>query len=319
MTNDSMVSAGIDVSKDKIDVAVHPGGLHRVLPYTEAGLRLLDAFLLEQAVTRVGFEASGGYEWRLLVHLRAGSIPAARLQPAQVKAFIRSGLQRAKNDVLDARAIAAFTAQLAELPPLPAAELDDFADYLTYIEQLEDQMALLKTTLESTQLPRLQGLIRADIARLALRREEEMASLVTALSLKAERARALELLTSIKGIGTRTALAILVRLPEIGHLSREEAAALAGLAPFDDDSGKRHGNRHIQGGRARLRKSLFMSAFTASRWNPTLKTFYQGLRARGKSHVSATIATARKLIILANAVVERNTPWTPIHSKTKPA
>jgi transposase len=102
-----------------------------------------------------------------------------------------------------------------------------------------------------------------------------------------------------------------VRLPEIGSLSREEAAALAGLAPYDDDSGKRRGLRHIHGGRQRLRKSLFMAAFSAAGWNPGLKAFYQRLRSRGKSHVCATVATARKLIILANAVLRRGTEWTP--------
>lgn len=310
MTQSSMVSAGIDVSKDKIDVAVHPGGAHRVFAYTAAGLRMLDGFLVAQGVVRVGFEASGGYEWRLLVHLRAGPIPAARLQPAQIKAFRRSRLQRAKNDALDAQVIAAFTAQLAAIPPLPVAELDDLAGYLTYIEQLEAQIASLKTTLEATRIDRLRALIQADIADLAARRKDEIDRLVAAVAQAAPRARALDLLTSIKGVGVRTALAILVRLPEIGHLSRGEAAALAGLAPYDDDSGRRHGQRHIHGGRARLRKSLFMSAFTATQWNPPLKAFYQGLRNRGKSHVSATIATARKLIILANAIVERDTPWT---------
>ena len=313
-TTAAVVAAGIDVSKAKLDVAIHPGGTHRVFAYTAEGLALLDGFLAEQRVARVGFEASGGYEWRLLVHLRAGRIPSARLQPAQVKAFIRSGLRRAKNDRLDARAIAAFTAQLAHLPALPAAERDDVADYLTYLEQLEDQIALLKTTLETTRLPRLKAQIAADVDRLAARRLAEIAALETRLSANPDCRRTLTLLTSIKGIGLRTALAILVRLPEIGQLSREEAAALAGLAPYDDDSGKRRGLRHIHGGRQRLRKSLFMSAFSASRWNPGLKAFYDGLRARGKSHVCATVATARKLIILANAVVHRGTEWTPLSS-----
>jgi transposase len=116
---------------------------------------------------------------------------------------------------------------------------------------------------------------------------------------------------SIPGIGERTALALIIRMPELGCISREEAAALAGLAPFDDDSGKHRGQRHIAGGRGRLRRSLFAAALPAAfRWNKALIVLYARLVADGKAHKPALIACARKLLIYANTVVQRGTPWT---------
>ncbi len=116
---------------------------------------------------------------------------------------------------------------------------------------------------------------------------------------------------SVPGLGERTALALIIRMPELGRVSREHAAALAGLAPFDDDSGKHKGERHIAGGRRRLRRSLFAAALPAAfRWNKALIELYARLIARGKAHNEALIACARKLLIYANTVVQRGTPWT---------
>jgi transposase len=114
----------------------------------------------------------------------------------------------------------------------------------------------------------------------------------------------------VPGIGERTALALIIRMPELGQLSREEAAALAGLAPYDDDSGKHRGPRHIAGGRARLRRSLYAAALPAAfRWNRALIDLYRRLHAKGRSHKAALIACARKLVVYANTVVARGTPW----------
>ncbi len=313
MIDHSMICAGIDVSKTRLDIAIHPGGAHLSVAYDAAGLKHLDAFVAGQGVARIGFEASGGYEWLLLAHLRGGPVEAARLQPAQVRAFARSRLRHAKNDRLDAAQIAAFTASLDELPPLPDTRFDALNAELTYLEQLEEQIVMLKTMAETTRVARLKRLHERDIARLERRRDAHMTLTAATLAGDAALARRLDLLISIKGIGLRTALALVIRLPELGSVSREEIASLVGVAPFDDDSGARKGRRHVRAGRARLRKSIFMAAFCATRWNPDLKAFYEGLRARGKNHLSATIAVARKLVILANAVVARGTPWTPQH------
>lgn len=311
MTDLSICSAGIDVSKAKLDVAVYPGGAQACVDYTAEGLKELDCFLERHGVRRVGFEATGGYEWRLLLHLRPkAAIQAARFQPVQVKAFARSRLRRAKNDRLDALLIAAFTASLPEMPALPHPGMDGLTGHLTYIEQIEDRTAALKTMLEACLDARIRKLHQADIKTLEKRRARELQRLMASLDALPDMADKLKLLTSIPGIGERTAVALLVRMPELGNLSREQAAALAGVAPYDNDSGARSGKRSIAGGRQRLRKSLFLAAFSAAQWNPALKAFYLRLKARGKHHLAAVIATARKLVILANSILARGTPWT---------
>lgn len=303
--------AGIDVSKAKLDAVVMPGGEHLVVAYTKQGLKELDAFLARHKVERIGFEASGGYERRLLEHLRAGSIPAVRVQPRQVRAFGTSKLRRAKNDRLDARLIALFTASLERLPPLPEPLTIELAEHLTYIEQLEDRLVLARTCLETTRNPRLRSLHKAEITRLETRREAELMRLAKAVEASGELARRLARVCSIKGIGLRTGLALVIRIPELGSMSREEVAALSGLAPYDNDSGKKTGRRHISGGRPRLRTSLFMAGFSATQWNPDIRAFYERLRAKGKHHLTALVAAMRKLVILANTVVARDTDWQP--------
>ena len=314
MTDDKTIicCAGIDVAKDKLDVALWPCGTHAVFAYSGAGLAELDRFLAAHKVGRIGFEASGGYERRLLEHLRDRGIAAVRLQPAQVKAFARSRLRRAKNDRLDAQLIAVFTAHLDKLPPLPAKVTLELAEHLTFIEQIEDQLVAAKTRLETTASPRFRKLHSAEIRRLELRREVELMRLAKAVEASEELARRLARVCSIKGIGLRTGLAFVIRLPELGSLTREEAAALTGLAPYDNDSGRCSGKRSIKGGRPRLRTSVFMAGFSATRWNPDIKAFYDRLRAKGKHHLTALVAAMRKLVILANAVVARDTDWQPV-------
>jgi transposase len=311
MEHDSMICAGVDVSKTKLDVVIYPGKQHLTVPYTPEGLEKMDAFLALHRVRRVGFEASGGYEWQLLAHLRKGPLEAARFQPFQIRAFARSKLRRAKNDRLDGGVIGEFTACQTELPPLPDAGMDGWAGHLTYIEQIEDQIMTLKTMLETTRDKRIVSCRVREIESLERRRLAEIALLTKRICANAAIKRRMDLLVSIKGVGARTALAMLVRMPELGAMTRGQAAAMAGLAPYDDDSGTRKGARHVMGGRARLRKSLFMSGFVSSRWNPDLAAFYKRLRQNGKCHLTATIATTRKLVILANAILQRATPWQP--------
>ena len=313
MTEDKPITccAGIDVSKAKLDAVVVPGGEHLEVAYTRQGLRELDAFLARHQVARIGFEASGGYERRLLEHLRAGPIPAVRLQPGQVKAFAKSRLRRAKNDKLDAELIALFTASLEHLPPLPGHLTMELAEHLTFIEQIEDRLVLAKTSLETTLNPRLRRMHEAEITRLETRRKREIMLLAKAVEASSELARRLARVCSIKGVGLRTGLSLVIRLPELGRLTREQVAAMAGLAPYDRDSGKTAGKRRITGGRPRLRTSLFMAGFSSIQWNPDIKAFYDRLRANKKAHLTALVAAMRKLVILANALVAKNADWQP--------
>ena len=303
-------TAGIDTSKAKLDIAVHGGVERWQVGNTLVGWRHLASELTRIAVTRVGIEASGGYERGVVGYLRDKGFIVLVLQPIQVKAYARVHLRRAKNDKLDAVLIAACAATIDRPRIDPDKRLAKLAQHLTFVEQIEEDIARLKVRIEHIDDPRLRRMVVADIARLKARRSAELAHIVTTLRGHDDLASRLDLVLSVPGLGERTAIALLIRMPELGRISREEAAALAGLAPYDDDSGKHKGQRHIAGGRGRLRRSLFSASLPAAfRWNKALIELYRRLTTRGKAHNAALIACARKLLIYANAVVQRGTPW----------
>jgi transposase len=310
MTQTNITTAGIDTSKAKLDVAVHGRTERWQVPNTRPGWRLLASHLAKAGVTRIGIEATGGYEHGVVEYLRAADFIVLVLQPMQVKAFGRVHLRRAKNDALDAILIAACTAAMDQPSIEPDTRLARLAGDLTFLEQIEEDIVRFKTRLEHIDQPRLRSLVSSDIRRLKARRTAQILAIAKHLRSHDDLASRLELVLSIPGIGERTALAIIIRMPELGRVSREEAAALAGLAPFDDDSGKYRGQRHIAGGRDRLRRSLYAAALPAAfHWNKALVALYARLTASGKSHKVALIACARKLLIYANTIVQRGTPW----------
>ena len=187
-----------------------------------------------------------------------------------------------------------------------------FAAHLTLIEQLGEDIARCKTRRETCHgEARIRELWSAEIARRKGLLRAEFKALVAALRSHRDLAERLDLIDSVDGVGLPTAVAILVRMPEIGRLTRGQAAALVGVAPYDDDSGNYVGIRHIAGGRQRLRGALYAAALPAAfRWNAALVALYPRLIAAGKPHKIALVACARKLIIYVNTVVERGTPWT---------
>jgi transposase len=310
MLQTSTNTAGIDTSKLKLDVAVHGRTECWQVANALPGWRSLVVNLIKAGVARVGIEASGGYERGVVEHLRAAGFVVLVLQPSQVKAYARVHLRRAKNDALDAVLIAACAATIDAPRIAPDPRLVKLAGYLTFLEQTEEDIARFKTRLEHVDEPGLRRIVTNDIARLKARRSAQILLIERQLRAHPDLGRRLDLVLSVPGIGKRTALALIIRMPELGRVSREEAAALAGLAPFDDDSGKRKGQRHIAGGRGRLRRSLYAAALPAAfRWNKALVELYARLIARGKAHNASLIACARKLLVYANTVVQRGTPW----------
>ena len=303
-------TAGIDTSKAKLDIAICGRTEHWQVENTPAGWRRLAADFAKQGVTRIGIEATGGYEHGVVKHLRSRELVVIVLQPIQVRAYACLHLRRAKNDAIDAALIAACAAAV-EPKAAPDERLAELASNLTFIEQIEEDIARLKVRLEHVHDPRLRRIVTADVKRLKARRAAELGRIAKTLRASEDLDRRLDLVLSVPGIGERTALAIIIRMPELGRVSREEAAALAGLAPFDADSGTHKGQRRIAGGRRRLRRSLFAAALPAAfRWNKALVLLYRRLAAAGKPHDLALVACARKLIIYANTVVQRGTPWT---------
>lgn len=307
----STTTAGIDTGKHSLDVALDTSDKTLKADNTPEGWRQIARFLKANNVRRAGIEATGGYESGVLAHLRDEGLTVLHLQPIQVKAFARYHLRRAKNDRLDARLIAQCTATL-DARETPDKRLAALASHLTYIEQIEEDIVRFQGRLEHARDPRIKADMRKHIEAFRARLKAEKKRLAAELKSSPDLARRFALVLSIPGIGERTALALVIRMPELGQITREEAAALAGLAPFDDDSGKHNGHRHIAGGRKRLRRSLYAAALPAAfRWNPALIDLYARLKARDRTHKSALVACARKLLIYANTVVQRGTPWLP--------
>lgn len=311
MAETSIATAGIDTSKDHLDIAIHGQAGALTVANKAAGWKQLAAWLKQAGVGRVGIEATGGYERGALRHLQTAGFLVVLLQPLQVKAFARVILRRAKSDRLDAALIATCTHQIDACNKMaPDPRFDALGDHLTYIEQIEEDIVRCKTRLEHIGDARLRKIVDADIQRLKRRRLQELSRLRDALHQHEDLATRYRLVLSIPTIGARTALSLIVRMPELGQISREEAASLAGLAPFVHESGQFKGQTHIGGGRARLRRSLYIAALPgAFYWNPPLQAFYQRLVSHGKSPKCALVACARKLLIFANAGVARGTPW----------
>jgi len=310
MSKTNTIVAGIDVAKAKLDVAITAASCAGRSRTTLPVFTTLPACCAPARLPGSVWKPPAATSATVVEYLRKAGFNVVVLQPRQVRAFAEFILCRAKSDCIDAGLIAACVAHHQIEREAPDPRIAAFADQLTFIEQTEEDIVRIKVRLEHTRDPKLRRVMLADIERLKSRRAKVIARLVAALRTHEDLARRLDLLRSIDGVGPRTALAFIIRMPELGRLSREQAAALAGLAPFVHDSGDRKGERHIAGGRDRLRKSVYSAALPAAfRWNTQLITLYKRLTEAGKPHKLALVACARKLVIFANTVLARGTAW----------
>ncbi|WP_408887581.1 IS110 family RNA-guided transposase [Roseicella frigidaeris] len=272
-----------------------------------AGLEALLARLAPLAPGLVALEATSGFETVV-----AASLPVAVVNPAQIRAFARALGQRAKTDPIDAAVIARFAAATRpEARPLPDAATQRLADLVARRRQIIAMMVAERQRQTRFAERRLQK----SIARLleALQRELSEVEAEIDRDVRGSPAwrEAEDLLASVAGIGPTIARTLIAEMPELGSLDRRQIAALAGLAPWTRQSGQWRGRSHIGGGRASVRAALHMGAVTASRHNPTLKAFRDRLIAAGKPKMVALVAVARKLIVLANALIRDNKSYAP--------
>ena len=295
---------GIDVAKTKLDVATTQ--LYAVFTRDPAGLDRLVAWLRELGPrVHVVLEASGGYEREVVAWLQAHDLAVSVVNAGWVRNFARSQGRLAKTDRIDARVLVDFAAANAPRLTAPVSpQQQKLTDLVRARQQLVTVRTLLHNQLEHTREPlarrsqqELVGLTTTRIVRL----EKAIAALIAQTP---ELAAKVQKLTSVSGIGLTTAALLLAELPEIGNLSKAEAAALAGLAPRNRDSGALRGQRHIAGGRPAVRTGLWMSTLVATQYNPTLKAFHQRLRAKGKPAKVALTASARKLLIYLNSLLK---------------
>jgi len=302
-------SVGIDVSQDRLDVAVHPDGPQFSVSNDAAGWRELCRRLKPLGVRAIGIEPSGGYERDVIYALLKAGLPVRSVTAWKLRQFARAAGLLAKNDRLDARMIALFVATLPcrEVRRDPAREhLGELVGTRRQLVDLQlEQQNQLRQTRDRGLREMRQRQIRqfdADIARL----DRRIAEAVAAVPAFAER---YTLLCSVPGVGPVLAATLLAWLPELGSISRHAVGALVGVVPYDFDSGTKKGLRRIFGGRANIRHVLFMAAQSGATHNPVLHAFKQRLLAKGKEAKVAIVAVMRKLLTILNAMVRDGQPW----------
>ena len=303
---------GLDVSKAVLDVVVRPTGEARQFANEGRGHAALITWVTPLHPATLVLEATGGYERAVVAALAAAALPVVVVNPRQVRDFARSTGQLAKTDRLDAAVLALFAERVQPAQrPLPAAAVQALADLLTRRQQLQDMLTMEKNRLGLAS-PRVRRDVQAHIRWLEKRLRDADDDVGAAIEASPVWRIHEALLRSVPGIGPVVARTLLARLPELGRLNRKQIAALAGVAPRARDSGQWRGRRVIWGGRAAVRKALFMAALVASRHNPVVRAFYTRLRAAGKPAKVALVACMRKLLVLCNSVLRSGTPWRPV-------
>lgn len=311
------VFVGVDVSKDKLDVCLLPGGNHRVFQNDGAGCAQLIDWLEPRGECLVVIEATGGYERAALIALQDAGVPVALANPRQVRRFAEGIGQLAKTDALDAAVLAQFARMVSPPPAEPTTPKQRELEALVVRRRqlLEMQVAEQNRLGQATDKfirKTLQRNVKT-LARELRLIEDRIAQL---LESDDQWKHKLELLMSTPGIGPTIAATLVAELPELGKLSRTEIASLVGVAPFARDSGKSQGKRRARWGRRVVRSVLYMGVLSARRWNPAIKAFAARLVKAGKSFKAIQIACARKLLVILNTMLKTNTPWKDLTKNT---
>lgn len=310
------IFVGIDVCKAWLDVAQvpappagKPGALSARVDNHESARAALVAQLTHLRPTLVVMEATGGFETALASELCAAGLAVAVVNPRRVRDFARAAGILAKTDRLDAQVLAAFAQRMRpQVHALPDEAQQEITELVDRRAQLVTMRAQEKTRL-ATVKPIARKSVREHIEWLDARIKQIERDLDGRLKDSPMYQPKYELLDSVPGVGRVTITTLLGRLPELGTLERKRVAALVGLAPFADDSGKRRGQRYIQGGRADVRCVLYMATLSAVRCNPPIRAMYERLSSAGKPFKVAMTACMRKLLVILNAIVRSGQPW----------
>ncbi|HEX9030006.1 MAG TPA: IS110 family transposase [Anaerolineales bacterium] len=311
LVSSSIQYLGIDVSKARLDVAARPGGEPWSLSHDLDSIDHLVAQLLPQPPRLIIVEATGGLETDLVAALGAAQLPVVVVNPRQVRDFAKSLGRLAKTDRIDAQVLAHFGEAVRPEPrPLPDAPARELQAHLVRRRQLIEMLVAEKNRLHTTH-PRLQERLSEHIAWLEAELAELDGQLRDQLQASPLWREQEDLLRSVPGVGSVTAITLLAELPELGQLNRKQIAALVGVAPFNCDSGTQRGKRIIWGGRAAVRSALYMATLSASRYNPVIRDHYQHLLRVGKEKKVALVACMRKLLTILNAMLQTHTAWQP--------
>ena len=305
-----MVYVGIDVSKDRLDVHVHPSGEAYAVARDGKGVADLVERMKSLGPERVAVEATGGFETVVAAALAGAGLPLVVVNPAQVRHFAQALGRRAKTDPIDAAMIARFVeATRPDLRPLADEATQLLADLVARRRQIIEMIVAERNRQRRVSVKR----IAKSITRLIAALEKELSEIDVEIDTGVRGSPAWreteDLLASVPGVGSITARTLLAELPELGKLDNKKIAALAGLAPFTRQSGQWKGRSMIAGGRKGVRSALFLAALSASRFNPTLKAFRQRMIDAGKPKMVAAIAVAHKLLTILNAIARDRKPW----------
>lgn len=312
----SNVFIGVDVSKERLDVAVAPSGESMGFANSEDGIALLADFVKPLAPELVLFEATGGWEMNAVNHLAAQRLPLVVLNPRQVRDFAKATGRLAKTDTLDAAVLAHFAAAVRPpVRPLPDAATQGLAALVTRRRQLVDMLTAERNRLSCAPKV-LHKELQAHIRWLERRITGVDADLEQAVRTSPVWRAQEDLLRSAPGVGPVVARTLLAQLPELGTLSHKTTAALVGVAPLNRDSGRFRGRRQVWGGRAAVRAVLYMGTLAAVRCNPVLRAFYLRLRAAGKLPKVALTACMHKLLTILNAMMKHQQRWDPNYAPT---
>jgi transposase len=306
------VYVGIDVSKTVLDVALHPTGESRQVANDEAGIASLVEELVKLRPALIVLEATGGQQRSVVGAIGAAGLPVAVLNPRQVRDFARAIGKLAKTDRIDARVLA----QMAQAVRPPVRALPDEQTRQLAARVARRRQLIEMLVAERNRVATADAVVAKDLARHIRWLEEALRRADKDLDDQIRRSDILrhkvELLQSVPGVGDAVSRTLLAELPELGQLGRKQIAALVGVAPLNRDSGSLRGRRTTWGGRSRVRSALYMAALVGSRYNPVLRTFYARLRSRGKPAKVALIACAHKLLVILNAIIQRNSSWAAV-------
>ena len=303
---------GIDISRDTLDIAIQGDDKPRQFMNNQDGIRKVCDFLSRLKPTLIVFEATGGYEMPLYIALNEANLPAAPVNPRQVRDFAKATGKLAKTDVLDARVIAHFAAALHP-QPRTIPESQEIKEIVARRNQLVQMIVAEKNRLHSARKS-IKARIQAHIQWLEEELDSTNKELEQSIRDNPEWQKKNDLLQSMPGVGPVLSTTLLADLPELGKLNRRQIAALTGVAPLNRDSRTLRGKRTIWGGRATVRGALYMATLVATRFNPEISQLYQRLLSAGKLKKVAIVACMRKLLIILNSMVKHNTKWsyTPI-------
>ena len=301
---------GIDVSKQLLEVAAHERDYQFRCANKASAFAALRAELIVLRPALIVVEATGGLERAVVAALHGAGLPVVVVNPRQVRDFARALGQLAKTDRLDARVLAAFAAAIK--PPLRPIKANDELELDALAGRRDQLVGILadeKNRLAAAPLDSVREEIQEHIDWLRDRIAELDQQLKKLVQGSPRWQTKAQILQSTPGIGPVVSCALLAQLPELGTLNRQQISKLVGVAPLNRDSGQQRGRRHIFGGRAHVRKMLYMAALTASRCNPVIKTFYERLRTRQKPYKVAITACMRKLLTIINFMVRHGSSW----------